>query len=227
VELKELAKGSAATALEIDPPFNSFVFIEKHGQRFRELQKLAEKYPGKRTAIKFVQANANDALAKICAETDWTRNRAVLFLDPYGTQVEWTTLEIVATTKAIDTWILFPVGMGVERLLPNDGNVPSAWKDILNRMLGTNAWRTAFYLEMPSQPDLLDDMTPNVVKLANPAMIEKYFLERLRSIFSGVGRRGLPLRNSRGYLMYLLCFACGNPRGAKIATGIADHLLKE
>jgi three-Cys-motif partner protein len=227
VELKELAKGSAATALEIDPPFDSFVFIEKHRTRFQELQKLADIYPTKRDTMTFLQADANSTLARICAETDWRRNRAVLFLDPYGTQVEWKTLEKVAATKSIDTWILFPVGMGVDRLLPNDGEVPAAWRSVLDRMLGTGDWHTAFYSAAQLQGDLLDGPTQGVVKLASPTVIERYFLDRLRSIFAGVGSRGLPLRNSRGYLMYLLCFACGSPRGARIATSIANYLLKE
>jgi three-Cys-motif partner protein len=203
------------------------VFIEKHRTRFRELQKLADIYPTKRDTMTFLQADANSTLARICAETDWRRNRAVLFLDPYGTQVEWKTLEKVAATKSIDTWILFPVGMGVDRLLPNDGEVPAAWRSVLDRMLGTGDWHTAFYSAAQLQGDLLDGPTQGVVKLASPTVIERYFLDRLRSIFAGVGSRGLPLRNSRGYLMYLLCFACGSPRGARIATSIANYLLKE
>jgi len=30
-------------------------------------------------------------------------------------QVDWTTLEAVASTQAIDIWILFPLGIGVNR----------------------------------------------------------------------------------------------------------------
>jgi len=226
-ELEGLAKGSAATALEIEPGFDSFIFIEKHKARFHELQKLADAYSAKHSAMTFLQADANSALTSICGETDWKRNRAVLFLDPYGAQVHWQTLQKVAATKAIDTWILFPAGMVIDRLTPKDGRVPSSWRDVLDRVLGTDSWRTAFYSEMPTQADWIDGLTSGVAKSANPAVIERFFLERLSSIFAGVGARGLPLRNSRGYLMYLLCFACGNPRGARIALKIADHILKE
>ena len=41
-------------------------------------------------------------------DKDWSLHRAVLFLDPYGMQVEWATIEAVAKTKAIDLWLLFP-----------------------------------------------------------------------------------------------------------------------
>ena len=36
---------------------------------------------------------------------DWSSHRAVLFLDPYGMQVEWTTIEAIARTGAIDLWL--------------------------------------------------------------------------------------------------------------------------
>ena len=33
-----------------------------------------------------------------------------LFLDPYGMQVEWATIESIAHTQAIDLWLLFSAG---------------------------------------------------------------------------------------------------------------------
>jgi three-Cys-motif partner protein len=46
-------------------------------------------------------------MRKIC-DNDWRSHRAVLFLDPYGMQVEWQTIEAIAKTAAIDLWLLFP-----------------------------------------------------------------------------------------------------------------------
>ena len=40
-----------------------------------------------------------------------------MFLDPYGMQVKWSTLEAIASTRAIDMWLLFPLGQAVNRLL--------------------------------------------------------------------------------------------------------------
>ncbi|MEW6074198.1 MAG: hypothetical protein AB1726_16580 [Planctomycetota bacterium] len=54
--------------------------------------------------------------------------RKVLFLDPYGMQVEWVTIEAVAQTKAIDLWVLFPLGVGVNRLLTKSGEIPESWR---------------------------------------------------------------------------------------------------
>ena len=43
-----------------------------------------------------------------------------MFLDPYGTQVSWDTIKLIADTRAIDLWILFPIG-AVNRLMNRDG----------------------------------------------------------------------------------------------------------
>jgi three-Cys-motif partner protein len=72
---------------------------------------------------------------KLC-DKDWTSRRAVLFLDPYGMQVEWRTIEAIAATKAIDLWLLFPLGIGVNRLLTKSGDIPESWRNRLNLLLG-------------------------------------------------------------------------------------------
>ena len=76
---------------------------------------------------------------------DWSSHRAVLFLDPYGMQVDWTTIEAIARTKAIDLWVLFPLGIGVNRLLTKSGDIPDSWRRRLDLLLGTEDWYEEFY----------------------------------------------------------------------------------
>jgi hypothetical protein len=63
-----------------------------------------------------------------------------------------------------------------------------------------------------------------VVK-ASTATIGRYFNERLKGIFAAVAEEPRVLKNRAGCPLYLLCFAAGNPKGAKIAVSIADYLL--
>ena len=44
------------------------------------------------------------------------KNRAVVFLDPYGAQVDWSTIRDIGETKTIDLWVLFPLGQAVNRM---------------------------------------------------------------------------------------------------------------
>jgi three-Cys-motif partner protein len=223
-ELGEMTKGSARVALEVEPPFARYVFIEKRRGRSSMLGRLKSEFPDR--AIEILNEDANAAVQRICRETDWRSNRAVLFLDPYGMQVSWATLEAVAETKAIDVWMLYPTGMGLNRLLTNDGKIPTEWQQALDRSLGCSDWREAFYREVEAL-DLFGAATTTLVKEASTAKFEAFLLHRLRTIFAGVAPETLPLRNSKGQVMYLLGFACGNPRGVDLAVKIARSVINK
>ena len=77
-----------------------------------------------------------------------------MFLDPFGMQVEWETIEAIAETKAIDLWVLFRSwSVAVNRLLKKDGEVPQNFRNQLNKLLGTNEWYDEFY-KIKSEPTL-------------------------------------------------------------------------
>ena len=224
-EALEFRKGSAQIALEVKPGFDRYFFVEKSKNRVEELNNLKKQYPDKSENILIVRGEANDVLRKWCEETDWNKNRGVVFLDPYGMQVEWQTVEAVATTKAIDLWLLFPLGMGVGRLLTRGGFPPAEFSNRLTLFLGTDEWKQHFY-HKELQTDLFGEINTEIIKDADFEKIGKYFTSRLKTIFSEVSGKPLPLRNSRGHPMYLLFFAAGNPRGSKTAIRIANYLLK-
>lgn len=112
----ELA-GSVLKALEIDPPFRRLVFIEGHGGRFKELDAIRQTHPERN--IECCHGDANEELQRIFSSAPWSRQRgsagklrAVVFLDPYGMNVEWETLKQLAQTRSVDVWYLFSVGGG-------------------------------------------------------------------------------------------------------------------
>ncbi|QUW01156.1 three-Cys-motif partner protein TcmP [Chloracidobacterium sp. MS 40/45] len=223
-EVDNFLKGSARLALEVEPSFQKYVFIEQNTARVGELQKLQTIFPQKQGNIQIIQSDANSWLQGWCRGTDWKRHRAVVFLDPYGMQVEWTLIEALAKTKAIDLWLLFPLGMAVNRLLTKGGKPPPAWEQALTRVFGTEDWRKNFYSQK-TEPTLFGDIDVTV-KEADFLKIGKFFVNRLKTVFSEVAENPLPLRNSRNTPLYLLCFAAGNPRGAKTAVRIAQHILR-
>ncbi|MBK5274471.1 MAG: hypothetical protein JJE30_05410 [Desulfuromonadales bacterium] len=74
-------------------------------------------------------------------------------------------------------------------------------------------------------PGLFDDVEVTR-KTGDLKQIADYFVKRLESVFAGVAKKPLPLYNSKNNPLYLLCFACGNKKGAPIALKIAGHILK-
>lgn len=224
--MTELAKGSAHRALEVEPPFDQYVFIEANTGRFRELQKLSDEFPERRDRMQFRNEEANSAIVDICRSTNWPKTRAVLFLDPYGMQVDWTTIQEIGRTQHIDLWYLFPVG-AVQRLLQREGRISPQWEAALDRLLGDRAWRTEFYATNRLRT-LFGDVAQQT-KVADLSVIEGYVRNRLAQVFQGgIASHALQLRNSKGSCMFLLFFACGNPnsKAHRLALRIAQHLLK-
>jgi three-Cys-motif partner protein len=150
----------------------------------------------------------------------------VLFLDPYGMQVDWTTVQAIAGTRAIDMWYLFPLGVSVNRLLRRDAKISSSIRRRLDMLFGTEAWFDAFY----EVQERLTLEGPEVctVKTGTFDSIARFVNARLSEVFAGVAPQPLALCNSTNVPIYLLCFAAANERGAPIAVKIAqDVMMKE
>jgi three-Cys-motif partner protein len=222
-EPQRLLHGSARRALETSPSFDRYIFIEKQADRCAALETLKDEFPGLARKISVRRGEANTEIRDLCGR-NWSDRRAVLFLDPYGLQVEWTTIEAIAATKAMDLWLLFPLGIGVNRLVTRSGEIPQSWRDRLDALLGTTDWHEAFY-QVDRTPTLFGDEHGHVVK-ATMETIGRSFTERLKSRFPGVADPPGVLRNSRNHPLYLLCFAAANEKGTIPALRIANHLLR-
>mgnify|MGYP000330216985 CR=1 FL=1 len=220
----ELLEGSAANALSVEPRFARYVFIELDPRRARELERLREQFPAAAKSIEIRVGDANCNLQRFCSETDWARNRAVVFLDPYAMEVEWRTIECIASTKATDMWMLFPVS-AVNRLLTRSGEPPARWAEALSTVFGDDGWRSVFYKTRHS--DTLFGRENELAKEADFAAIGRYFVHRLQTVFPKVAVAPRPLLNSRNVPLFLLCFAAANAGpGGEIALRIARDILR-
>lgn len=222
VEQSNLIEGSARRALQVVPRFDEYIFIDKKQEHCDSLHRLREDFPALGPRVSIRRDDANDGVQEICRR-DWSRTRGVLFLDPYGMQVEWKTVEAVARTNAIDLWLLVPIGIGVNRLLSKTGETRTEWEGVMDRFWGTPEWRTELSRPVASA-SLFDDLPEERQKVSLERM-GQVFHRRLGGVFSGVARNSASLRNSAGYPMYLLCFAVGNARGKDLALRIAKHIL--
>jgi three-Cys-motif partner protein len=197
------------------------VFIDNELASLERLREQVDAQGHGPREIHYRHGDANEELQNLCA-TNWHLRRSVAFLDPFAMQLKWETIEAIARTHAIDLWLLFPA-MAVNLMLPRSGVVPAAWEGKLNDFFGTDSWRKAFYVDEPE--DLFGE--PGIRKLDRIyERISAYVTERLKSVFVAVAPKPLILRNSSNTPIFLLCFACGNERGAKPALRIASHIIK-
>jgi three-Cys-motif partner protein len=222
-DFKPFIEGSATRALRLGSAFAKYVFVEKSKKKIQELNSLAKDFPDLSDRIELYCGDANESLKEFCARSDWNKVRAVVFLDPFGNQVEWSTLEAMAATKAIDVWYLFPAGLGVHRQIGRDGSVHFTHGTALDRIFGTSDWRKAF-LKETTISDLFDGERLKHEKIAGPKAITEFMIERLRDIFQGgVLSEWVPLGSNNTH-MYSLIFAWGNP--GKAASDLANRLAR-
>ncbi len=220
-DAQRFMKGSTVRALEVSPPFHRYVFIESDPRKVKELEDLRLRYPRKAEAVEIVGADANAYIQDYCDAMP-PYARAVVFLDPFATQVEWKTVMAIANTKAIDVWILFPL-MAVNRLLARDAE--KACRPALDSIFGTREWFEAFY-RTSVQNDIFGQPLQRVKKACDTASIGDFYRARLDEAFAGVAQPPCIFRNSRNSPLFQLFFAAGNPKGAPIAVRIAEHLLE-
>lgn len=221
--------GSAQLALSTEPPFDRLIFIEKHGPRYRALVDLCRKHPERR--IDPLQGDANDLITRFCRSTHWRGPRApgrgiraVLFLDPYGMKVDFSTLQAIADTQAIDLWYLFSLS-GVYRQASL--SKPKVMGDrrkraALTRILGSDEWERRFYA--PSSHEMFPEFDSG--RTADVDEIEAYVKERLEVVFPKV-LAPLRLHNERNAPIFSLFFAMSSrsPKAWGLATRAANQIL--
>jgi len=221
-ESEQFMEGSSLRAIHLDPKFDEIILVDrkrKHVQSLKDFQKQDPR-------VRVVKDDANHFITEWVKSVNWKKTRAVLFLDPYGLQVDWKTLELVAQTKAIDLWLLFPLGNGIIRMLKR-GELPSLpWQRKITKFLGTEDWKNEFY--QTTEEEGLFGMIKSTEKTATPETIKRYFVKRLETIFPAVAPNPVELRNSVNNPMFLFCFACSNPKPSvkKAALRIANDILK-
>lgn len=223
--------GSAKRSLQANEKFDHYYFIEKESNNSSKLQAMInEEFAELKERTTVLCGDANEQLKIIIKKTDWSTTRGLLFLDPYATQVDWETLPLVAETKAIDTWYLFPF-YALNRMLSNNG-INESHAKCVDRILGERGWRVEFYKD---DPQLLlfnefgeDLPCNNKIKTANSQKIKEYLIRRLKTVFPYVSEYPRIFTNSKNSAIFLFCFTISNPnpKAQGLAKRIANHILK-
>ena len=120
-------------------------------------------------------------------------------------QVDWSTIEALAATRAIDLWILFPLGQAVNRLLTRNGIPEGGQAQRLTRFFGIEDLKEAFYQEASDQPSMFDMLGEETgfAKRTSFDAIGHFFVNRLEQVFVGSRRiRCLSETRRRGRCSY-------------------------
>ena len=227
-ETIETLAGSARIALSIDNPFGKYIFIETNKKRRKRLSYVIREYPELNCYI--LENDANLEIKTICDSLDWKKYRAVLFLDPYGLEVDWKTLIAINNTKAIDIWYLFSISGIYRQAAIHYHQIENYKKERLNRMLGTTEWQEIFYDN--KKPGTTDDMFYDAnlknERTASVKDLEEYVKDRLLSIFPYVSTP-LPLftKNKAQLYSLFLCVSNPSPKATALAKKVCSFILKQ
>jgi three-Cys-motif partner protein len=216
--------GSAILALQY--PFATYTFVDQQPSKLKRLNGQIEAHATARQRCRVIRGDANEEAVAFCSQLDRKRARALMFLDPYGLHVQWSTLERIRETQAVDVWYLFPLSGVVRQMtvLPSKRDID---KDAsLDRIYGTDAWRNELYVDSTVTP--LFGEPPEARRVAIDR-VREWTTARLESRFPAVRLAASLTRGARGTRfggpqLFDLYFLCSNP--STRATDLADRLVK-
>jgi len=221
-ERVEQRRGSAQIAIDVRPPFHRLIFIESKPSHCDALRALARQFSDRQ--INVVEGDANRAIQSAIKRDGWSDTRAVLFLDPYGMEVEWKTLRAIAATKAIDVWFLFSLSGLYRQATRRSGNITRDKRAAIDKILGTKAWEKELYSDL-GQNDLFENA--DTQRTADVRGLEQYVKRRLETIFAKVFEPlALPVEQKPQRFSLFLAISNPDPKAVGLATRIGNHILK-
>jgi three-Cys-motif partner protein len=209
----EEVEGSPVIAVNTQPPFKEYHFIDLNGLKVENLRKLF----GERSDINIHEGDCNQImLEKVLPRVQWMDyRRGLCLLDPYGLHLNWEVIRTVGQMKTIDMFLNFPImDMNMNVFWRNPDGVDDADIARMNAFWGDESWRTAAYRKEIGLFDFIEE------KNANETIVDA-FRERLRGV-AGFGNvpEPIPMRNSTGATVYYLFFASPKPVAQNIVTDI-------
>lgn len=217
----DITVGAARRIVEIDEPrpFDTYYFVEKDSKNFKLLEENTKNaFPNKK-----IYAICEDCNKKIVDLSNFLRNpknksyRTLAYIDPCGMQVEWRSIECLRDLP-VDIWVLVPTGLGVNRLLKNNGKISDAWIERLERFLGLTKEEIEknFYKKTVT---LFPEIT--FIQKEQDAIEKsaKLYRNRLKEVFAFVSKP-YELKNSTKSTMYHLFLASNNETAVKIGNDI-------
>lgn len=208
--------GSPLNALAVNPPFEQYFLIDLDGDKVARLRRKTRGQDN----VKCYRGDCNEILLdKVFPSVRWEDYwRALCILDPYGLHLNWEVVQKAGQMRSIEVFLNFPVmDMNMNVLRRNPDRVASKQIERMNAFWGDDSWREASYVKRPTL------FGPREEKATSQATVEAY-AERLRTVagFEYVPDP-MPMRNTKGAIVYYLLFASRKP----VAKNIVQSIFKK
>lgn len=215
---REYVLGSPLNALLVRPKFREYHLIEVDRRKTTVLDKLVETL-GEKQAVSTYAGDCNRILLQRVfprVKYEYYR-RGLCVLDPYGLQLKWQVIQTAGRLRSIDMFLNFPVMDMNRTVIWHD---PSGVRPLdIKRMddfWGDQSWKQVAY-------STTGDLFGHPEKEHNETIAEAY-RKRLQEVagFSHVPEP-MPMRNSKGSIVYYLFFASQKP----VAAAIIEKIVRK
>lgn len=214
-------KGAAERVLNIaQDGFDFYYFIDKDAASSFQLQEILTPYQkGKR--LEFRHSDANTEVSKLAdAMHKNSKLKALVLLDPFGMQVDWSSIEKLKGTST-DLWILIPTGVIVNRLLDRKCKLTHIEK--LTSFFGKDEAFLRNYFYSTHQDMTLFGDVEVIEKVKEPIRkIAELYIQQMATIFNYVTKQPLVLCNTRNMPIFHFACASNNESAVKIAHEIIN-----
>ncbi|MEW5765555.1 MAG: three-Cys-motif partner protein TcmP [Acidobacteriota bacterium] len=207
--------GSPLNALEVQPPFHEYHFIDLDGDKAKSLRQLAKDEP----RAHVYEADCHTALFEHilprCRYGDF--HRALCVLDPYDLNPSWEIVKKIGQMQSVEIFLNFMImDANMNVLWKNPERVSPEQQARMDRFWGDNSWRESLYRKQPHLFGFEE------LKQDNDAVAEAYRARlNVEAGFAYVPSP-MPMRNSNGAVIYYLFFASPNSTGGKIVSEIFE-----
>jgi three-Cys-motif partner protein len=210
-------EGSPLIAAYTQPPFKEYHFVDLNAAKVEHLQAIF----ARRSDVHVHPGDCNEVLLRdVLPRVQYGHyRRGLCVLDPYGLHLNWEVIRTVGEMKSIEIFLNFPIAdMNRNVFWRNPEGVAAEDVNRMNAFWGDDSRRNVAYAPMKNV--LFDDMeekAPNEV-------IAAAFRERLQKSagFKAVPEP-MPMRNSKGAVVYYLFFASQKP----VAQDIVSHIFEK
>ncbi|MCA1593514.1 MAG: three-Cys-motif partner protein TcmP [Acidobacteria bacterium] len=204
--------GSPLNALYVEPPFREFHLIDLDGKKLDTLRELV----GDRKDVHLYEGDCNEILLnQVFPKVKYENfRRGLCLLDPYGLHLNWEVIETAGKMKTLDMFLNFPT---------MDMNRNALWKDpdkadatAVSRMTafwGDDSWRNIAYATDRNLFGFPE-------KELNEIVAEGFRQRLLKKAGFKYVPKPIPMRNSRGAIVYYLFFASHNSTASNIIEDI-------
>ncbi len=207
-----LVEGSPLIALNTDPPFWEYHFIDANSRRADHLRELV----GNRSDVFVYSEDCNKALlSDVFPRAGYSDyRRALCLLDPYNINLSWDVIEAAGKARSIEVFVNFMI-MDINRnaLRRNPDKSIQSKKDQLTRLWGDESWETVGYA---TDRNLFNEPE----KVSNAEFAEAFRLRLEQKAGFKYVPHPMPMKTNSGSTIYYLYFASQKPVAANIVSDV-------